>query len=82
MGFAGMSTAMESDHLRLNPKLPGQLTRIAFPVVWKGVPVYVELTRGACVVTNRGAQSLKVQVGGRVANIKAGKVMTFPMKGA
>ncbi len=82
MGFAGMSTAMESEHLRLNPKLPAQLTRIAFPVVWKGVPVFIELTRGVCGVTNRGPKPLKVQVGGRVASIGSGKSMTFPIKGA
>jgi len=77
LGFAGMRTAMQSEVLSLHPRLPGKLRRIAFPVVWKGQRVFIELTRGACVVTNRSAKPLKVEVGGRMATVRAGQSLPF-----
>ena len=77
LGFAGMRTAMQSEQLSLHPRLPGKLRRIAFPVVWKGQRAFIELTRGACVVTNRSAKPLKVEVGGRRATVRAGQSLPF-----
>lgn len=61
-GFAGVSTVMESDELAIRPALPGQWTRLAFPMVWKGAPVFIEISPTEIAVTNRGSRILQVHV--------------------
>ncbi|HUU96352.1 MAG TPA: glycosyl hydrolase family 65 protein, partial [Phycisphaerae bacterium] len=61
-GFAGMRTALQADVLTLRPRLPATWSRLAFPIVWHGCPVYVDVTRGGVTVTNRGPHPLEVRV--------------------
>jgi trehalose/maltose hydrolase-like predicted phosphorylase len=63
-GFAGMQTAMNSDVLSIRPVLPKAWSRLAFPIVWKGCPVYIDLTPAACTATNRGGEPITVRVNG------------------
>ncbi|MBP7935297.1 MAG: glycoside hydrolase family 65 protein [Phycisphaerae bacterium] len=76
-GFAGMQTAMGTQvaisPLTLTPRLPDQWSRLAFPVVWKGVPVHVEITRKAVGVLNLGTGPLVVRVGDRDRKVEAGE---------
>jgi kojibiose phosphorylase len=76
-GFGGMRTAVQSETLTFNPKLPTAWTRLAFPINWKGSQVYVEITDGQCAITNQSAQPLTVCVQGRQADIPAGETMPF-----
>ncbi len=62
LGFAGMRTAMQADVLTLAPRLPAAWTRLAFPAVWKGQPVYVDVSPDEVMVANRGSAPLEVQV--------------------
>lgn len=62
LGFAGMRTALQSDVLSLRPRLPGSWRRLAFPLVWKGHPVRVELSPERTTITNRGSAPLRVRV--------------------
>jgi kojibiose phosphorylase len=71
LGFAGMRTAMQADVLTLDPKLPDQWQRLAFPVVWQGCPAYVEITPGCCTVANRGEGELRVVVAGEERVVQA-----------
>lgn len=71
-GFAGMATALQAERLTLRPKLPAAWSRLAFPIVWKGCPVYVDITRDRVVVSNRGGEPMEVQVGDEVQTIEAG----------
>jgi trehalose/maltose hydrolase-like predicted phosphorylase len=73
LGFAGMRTAMQSDVLSFNPKLPAHWAKLAFPIVWKGTPVGVEMEPGRTKVTNRGSQALDVSVAGRTARVAPGE---------
>ena len=63
-GFAGISTAFVSEVLQLRPRLPAQWTRLAFPLVWKGTPVRIELTPGRTQVTNCGTAPLDIEIDG------------------
>ncbi len=63
LGFAGMKTALQSDILAFKPHLPAAWRRLAFPVVWQGQPVQVEITRDAVTVENRSPAPLAVRVG-------------------
>ncbi|HOJ73226.1 MAG TPA: glycosyl hydrolase family 65 protein [Phycisphaerae bacterium] len=69
-GFAGMLTAMQSDTLTLSPRLPQAWTRLAFPLVWKGCRLELELTRTTCRLTNRGSVPLGACVSGKTATIR------------
>ena len=53
-GFGG--TRVHDDALRIDPHLPGHWTRLAFPVLFRGVEIYVDAT----------AKSLSVTVSNRV----------------
>lgn len=76
LGFGGLHTAMQSDALTLTPHLPPGWTRLAFPIIWKGQRVWIDLQPGRASVTNRGAP-LMVQVYQREAAIAAGESAVF-----
>jgi kojibiose phosphorylase len=73
LGFAGMRTAMQSDVLTLRPRLPEAWTRLAFPIVWKGRPAYIDANSKGVTVTNRGAEPLAVVVFGQAREVLAGE---------
>lgn len=62
LGFAGMRTAMQAEMLTLMPSLPAAWSRLAFPVVWQGQPVYVEIEPEEVRIANRGSAPLEVQI--------------------
>ncbi|MCP4251719.1 MAG: glycoside hydrolase family 65 protein [bacterium] len=64
LGFAGMRTAMQADALTLSPKLPRAWSRLAFPIVWKGKPAKVDITKQTVTVANHGTDRLTVRVYG------------------
>lgn len=77
LGFAGLATAMWTDTLTLRPQLPAPWTRLAFPIVWRGCPCYVEITRTGTTITNRGTTQLPVNVHDTGRTIAPGKSETF-----
>jgi kojibiose phosphorylase len=66
-GFGGVQTAMTTDTLTLRPKLPVAWTRLAFPLVWKGQQVYIEITPELVKIRNRSGEALSVTVSGQSA---------------
>lgn len=73
LGFAGMLTAMQADRLTFRPRLPEGWSRLAFPMVWKGCPVFVEMTPGEVVLIHRGDRPLDVQVQDQVRTVEPGE---------
>lgn len=75
-GFAGMRTAMgtqaEICPLTFKPRLPKAWSRLAFPVVWKGIPAHVEITPGGVGIRNLGDKPLAVRVGDQDGIVAAG----------
>lgn len=61
LGFAGLRTAMQAEHLTLHPRLPAAWKRLAFPLVWKGAPVRIEITPGGTRISNDGDAGLVAQ---------------------
>ncbi len=78
LGFAGLRTALQAEHLTLRPRLPRAWTRLAFPLAWKGCPVYVDITPERTEVTNRGARPIEVEVAGERRAIAPGTSEGFP----
>ncbi len=73
LGFAGMRTAMQADALTLSPHLPAAWSRLAFPVIWKGCPAYVDIRREGVRITNRGTVPLDVRVNDEPGRLAAGR---------
>jgi len=61
-GFAGVASAMQADVLTITPRLPRRWRRLAFPLVWHGTPVTIEITRSAVAVTNHGRAPLAADI--------------------
>jgi trehalose/maltose hydrolase-like predicted phosphorylase len=73
-----MGTAMETEELTLRPALPAAWTRLAFPLVWKGVPLHVELTPDTATIVNRGSVPLGVRLQKTVHQIAPGATLRTP----
>jgi len=73
MGFAGMRSAMQSEEMSLRPRLPHAWRRLAFPIVWKRTPLFVDIRAIRTAVTNRGSQSLAVLVDGESRQVDPGR---------
>lgn len=78
-GFAGMASAMQADLLTLRPKLPVAWSRLAFPIVWRSCPAFVDIRDTGCTVSNLGATQLEVCVGRQRCAIPAGQSVTFAL---
>ncbi len=76
-GFAGMRTALQADVLTLEPRLPAQWSRLAFPVVWKRQHAFVEIDSRQVSVQNRSGAELPVSVFGRRDTVPARGVQTW-----
>jgi hypothetical glycosyl hydrolase len=76
-GFAGLSSVMNRDRLALRPRLPRAWSRLAFPRLWRGTPVYVEITPGEVKAGNRGREGLEVEVNGEQRVVAAGEKATW-----
>ncbi len=76
-GFAGMSSAMHTDTLTLKPHLPPAWERLAFPIIWRGTPVYVDIVKGKARITNRGTAAIDASVAGERKTVPAGETAEF-----
>jgi len=81
-GFAGMETAMWTDTLKLDPKLPAKWKRLAFPVIWKGCPAHVDIRRDRIAVTNCGSRDLSVKICGRTRTVAPGAIIEEKIRNA
>lgn len=72
LGFAGLATVMESDVLTLRPNLPETWSKLEFPLVWKGTPIQVTITREEVVLENRGEAPIDARVAGMPVSVGAG----------
>jgi kojibiose phosphorylase len=77
-GFGGLATAMQVDRLTLRPRLPAAWSRLAFPLVWQGCPVDIDIRIDKIMVTNRGSKELAVTVDEQEAVVPEGMTGSFP----
>ncbi len=61
-GFAGLQPAIHEDTLKFAPALPAEWRRLAFPLIWKGAPLYVELDPAGLTLRNRGERAMVAEV--------------------
>lgn len=76
-GFAGCSSALQANELTLSPRLPRAWTRLAFPLVWSGQRVRVEIGRAATTIANDSDRPLAARVRGERRTIAPARSETF-----
>lgn len=64
-GFAGMSSPVGSQNLSFAPCLPEQISRLKFPLLWRGCPIEIDLRKRSLLLSNRGPEPLMVTVAGQ-----------------
>ncbi len=79
LGFAGMRTAMQSDVLTFEPRLPARWSRLAFPVAWKRGRLYVNCTRSSMTIRNDGPEPLPARVSGVERTIQPGQAAEWKL---
>ena len=70
-GFGGVRVV--GNQLRISPKLHNEWSKLAFPLVWKGVPLKIEINKNAVVVSNRGKAETKIILCGKETKILQGE---------
>lgn len=63
LGFAGMRTALESETLTFEPRLPATWRRLRFPLAWRGRRLRVEITGQEVSVELQSGDDLDVVIG-------------------
>ena len=77
-GFAGMLSAMQSEHLSLNPNLPAGWQKLCFPIVWKGTPLQIEITKTSTIIKNQGDKPINIELRGQTITVAAKKQVEIP----
>ena len=72
-GFAGLSSAMNSEVLCLHPRLPKKWVRMSFPVVWKGQAATIEIATNRIEITNLSTQPLPILIRDQKVILPAGE---------
>jgi trehalose/maltose hydrolase-like predicted phosphorylase len=63
-GFGGVKSALQSESLSLSPRLPAKWSRLAFPLVWRGVNTHIDIHREFTIISNRSDQEVAADVWG------------------
>ncbi len=71
-GFGGVATAMQSNVLSVCPRLPVNWSRLAFPLMWHGSPVLIDISPAECTISNRGHRELEVCIDQQRCFVPAG----------
>ncbi len=79
LGFAGMATVMESEILILRPALPASWQRLAFPIVWKGAALHIEITQDAVTINNKSEKNLDFLLQDRRHTLPPRQAGSFPI---
>jgi len=81
LGFAGLSTAMETDVLTLRPRLPRRWSRLKFPLVWRETPMSVDIAGDSVTITNHGPSAVDARVGSVTQSVPSGGMVVFTLTG-
>jgi trehalose/maltose hydrolase-like predicted phosphorylase len=76
-GFAGVKDAMQSDTLSIEPHLPAHWRSLAFPLVWQGVPLRIEISDCECRVENLGETKFDLRVWQKSCCLEPGQTVTL-----
>lgn len=77
-GFGGMRDAPTG--LVLNPKLPSRWTRFAFPLVWRGRRIFVDVTADKLAIQHLEGEALDFKLGDKHVRLEPGE--TFEQSGS
>lgn len=64
-GFAGVKTAMETEILTLEPRLPEKWDEVSFSLIWKGQRARIIINHKKIIIENASGDDLKVNIYGK-----------------
>lgn len=71
-GFAGVRPANQGETLSINPTLPDAISKVKFPLMWRGTRVSVEVSHSGVTVTHLGeGPAIEVVISGQSQTISA-----------
>jgi trehalose/maltose hydrolase-like predicted phosphorylase len=79
-GFAGFRYAIQSDTLTLDPHLPKEWMRLAFPINWRGQQIFVDITSEKLELTNDSALPLEFYLSGRKHRLSAREKKDYSLR--
>ncbi|MGD0584058.1 MAG: glycosyl hydrolase family 65 protein [Bacteroidales bacterium] len=68
-GFGGIR--MVGGNLRIEPKLPKEISRITYPIFWRGNLLEVTVDHGSLHVHNKGAESVTFSHSGKIYKVRS-----------
>ena len=75
-GFGGVASGMNSELLKISPRLPATWISLRFPLVWKSIPVVVDISHTATRLENRGDREIQAQISGELISLSPGESRT------
>lgn len=79
-GVAGIRTALQSDILYLEPKLPKQWKSISFPFVWQGSSLIITIDKNKAVIKNNSDKNIDIKIFSVINCVPVGKEVIFNLK--
>ncbi len=70
-GFGGVDKDSEDGILRIAPILPDEWSRLAFPLIWQGNNVFIDISQTEIIVANYGPKAFDLQYRGRLEHISS-----------
>ena len=76
-GFGGIDEDSDDGVLRIDPVLPDSWTRLAFPIIWQGNDLYVDISKEKVIVENYGPKAIDLVCCGRVEELSSNSSLLF-----
>ena len=70
-GFGGVRVV--GDQLHISPRLPDAWNTLSFPLVWRGQPLAVSVTRAGTTIQNNGTEAVSLLFNGQIATLLPGQ---------
>lgn len=71
-GFAGISPVNQSVMLSIDPLLPEPITKLSFPLVWRGTRIQIDVTPTTVTVVHKEGGEMELVICGEKRCLKAG----------
>jgi kojibiose phosphorylase len=76
-GFAGVQNCVQSDVLRIDPRLPPRWSALRFPLVWRGQPLHLTIEHGRVTIDHQGEEALFAEIAGNATELPPGQTRTI-----
>ena len=79
-GFGGVDKESDDGILRIDPILPGNWNRLAFPLIWQGNDIFIDISNNEIIVVNLGPKVIELVCRGRLVDLSPNTSMKLLTK--